>query len=166
MLGDLASRRGAPALAEADQHYRESLAIAEELLMQPVVAHAKLGLGRVMRLAGDRARAEEYVVTAFMLFRGMDAPHWVKKCSEEMMQLGETFLVARYNPQLCDYLQREFDHEERIRVVMDRRMAERRQRAVAASGERRQSGRRRDEDLDANLRERGFVILPSSDGGA
>ena len=166
LLGDLASRRGAPALAEAGQHYRESLAIAEELLMQPVVAHAKLGLGRVMRLAGDRARAEEYVVTAFMLFRGMDAPYWVKKCGEEMMQLGETFLVARYNPQLCDYLQREFDHEERIRIVMDRRMAERRQRAVAASGERRQSGRRRHEDLDANLRERGFVILPSSNGGA
>jgi class 3 adenylate cyclase/tetratricopeptide (TPR) repeat protein len=166
LLGDLASRRGAPALAEAEQHYRESLAIAEELRMQPVVAHAKMGLGRVMRLAGDRARAEEYLVTAFMLFRGMDVPYWVKKCGEEMMQLGEIFIVARYNPQLYDYLQREFSHEERIRIIMDRRVGERRQQAVPASGERRQTDRRRHEDVDANLRERGFVILPSGNGAS
>ena len=45
------------------------------------------------------------------------------------MQLGEIFVVARYNPQLYDYLQREFSHEERIRIIMDRRVGERRQRA-------------------------------------
>ena len=166
LLGDLASRRGAPALAEAEAHYREALGIAEELRMQPVVAHAKLGLGRVMRLAGDRARAEEYVVTAFMSFRGMDVPYWVKKCGAEMMQLGEIFVVARYNPQLYDYLQREFSHEERIRIIMDRRVGERRQRADAAPVERRQSDRRRHQDVDANLRERGFVILPSGNGAS
>jgi class 3 adenylate cyclase/tetratricopeptide (TPR) repeat protein len=166
LLGDLASRREAPALAEAEQHYRESLAIAEELRMQPVVAHVKMGIGRVMRLAGDRARAEEYLVTAFMLFRGMDVPYWVRKCGEEMMQLGELFVVARYNPQLYDYLQREFSHEERIHIIMDRRVGERRQRAVPASGERRQNDRRRHQDVDTNLRERGFVILPGANGGS
>jgi tetratricopeptide (TPR) repeat protein len=166
LLGDLASGGGAPALGQAEQHYRQSLEIAEELRMQPVVAHAKMGLGRVMRLSGDRARAEEYLVTAFMLFRGMDVPYWVRKCGEEMMQLGEIFIVARYNPQLYDYLQREFSHEERIRIIMDRRVAERRQEAVPASGERRQSARRRHQDVDANLRERGFVILQSGNGGS
>jgi hypothetical protein len=125
-----------------------------------------MGLGRVMRLAGDRARAEEYLVTAFMLFRGMDVPYWVRKCGEEMMQLGELFVVARYNPQLYDYLQREFSHEERIRIIMDRRVGERRQRAVPASGERRQNDRRRHQDVDTNLRERGFVILPGTNGGS
>src|SRR5207253_2015569 len=54
LLGDIASQGEAPALAEADQYYRQSLGIAEELRMQPVIAHAKLGLGRTMRLAGDR----------------------------------------------------------------------------------------------------------------
>ena len=166
LLGDLASRRGAPALAEAERCYRESLDIAEELLMQPVVAHAKLGLGRVMRLAGDRARAEEYVVAAFMLFCGMDVPYCVRKCGVEMMQLGETFVVARYNPQLYDYLQREFNHEARIRIIVDRRMAERRRRAVPVPGERRQSGRRRNESADAHLRERGIVILPGGIDGS
>jgi len=106
------------------------------------------------------------VVTAFMLFRGMDVPYWVRRCWEEMMQLGEIFIVARFNPQLYDYLQREFSHEERIRIIMDRRVAERRQQAVPASGERRQSDRRRQQDVDANLRERGFVILHSGNGAS
>ena len=166
LLGDLASRGGEPALIEAERCYRQSLGIAEELRMQPVVAHAKLGLGRVMRLAGDRAQAEESVVTAFMLFRGMDVPYWVRKCGEEMMQLGEIFVVARYNPQLYDYLQREFSHEERIRIIMDRRVGERRQRADAPPGERRQSDRRQHQDVDANLRARGLVILHRDNGGS
>jgi tetratricopeptide (TPR) repeat protein len=166
LLGDLASRMGAPALAEAERYYRESLDIAEELVMQPVIAHAKLGLGRVMRLAGDRARAEEYVVAAFMLFRSMDVPYCVKKCGMEMMELGETFVVARYNPQLYDYLQREFNHEARIRIIMDRRMSDRRRHTIPVSGERRQSERRRSESVDAHLRERGFVIVPGRNGGS
>jgi class 3 adenylate cyclase/tetratricopeptide (TPR) repeat protein len=166
LLGDLASRGEEPALAEAEQHYRQSLEIAEELRMQPVVAHARMGLGRVMRLAGDRARAEEHAVTAFMLFRGMDIPYWVRKCGEEMMELGEIFVVARYNPHLYDYLQREFSHEERIRIIMDRRVGERRQRADTPPGERRQGDRRRHQDVDSNLRERGFVILQAGNGGS
>jgi class 3 adenylate cyclase/tetratricopeptide (TPR) repeat protein len=166
LLGEVASRGGAPGLAEAEEHYRESLGIAEELRMQPVVAHANLGLGRVMRLAGDRARAEEHLVTAFTLFRGMDVPYWVRKCGEEMMQIGEIFIVARDNPQLYDYLRREFSHQERVRIIMDRRVGERRQRADAASGERRQSDRREQQDVDVHLRERGVVILRPRTGGS
>jgi hypothetical protein len=72
-----------------------------------------------------------------------------------MMQLGEIFIVARYNPQLYEYLQREFSHDARIRIIMDRRVGERRQRTEAATGERRQSDRRQHIDVDAHLRERG-----------
>ena len=82
------------------------------------------------------------------------------------MQLGEVFVVARYNPQLYDYLQREFSHEERIRIIMDRRVSDRRQRADASPGERRQSDRRRHPHVDANLRDRGFVILQRGNGGS
>src|SRR6266536_3461185 len=166
LLGDIASQGEAPALAEAEQHYRQSLGIAEELRMQPVVAHAKLGLGRTMRLAGDRAGAEDNLVTAFLLFRGMDVPYWVKRCGEEMMKLGEIFVVARYNPQLYDYLQRAFSHEERIRIIMDRRVGERRQRGDAPPSDRRQGDRRRHQEVDVNLRERGVAILQPDNGSS
>jgi len=159
LMGDLDSRGDATALAQAEENYRRALNTAEELRMQPVIAHAKMGMGRVMRLRGDRERAEEYLVTAFMMFRGMDVPFWVRRCGEEMMKLGEIFIVARYNPQLYEYLQREFSHDERIRIIMDRRVGERRQRTEAATGERRQQERRQHQDVDVHLRERGVVIV-------
>jgi class 3 adenylate cyclase/tetratricopeptide (TPR) repeat protein len=159
LMGDLDSRGDATALAQAEENYRRALNTAEELRMQPVIAHAKMGLGRVMRLRGDRERAEEYLVTAFMMFRGMDVPFWVRRCGEEMMKLGEIFIVARYNPQLYEYLQREFSHDERIRIIMDRRVGERRQRTEVATGERRQQERRQHQDVDVHLRERGVVIV-------
>ena len=133
--------------------------------MQPLVAHVRMGWGRVCRLRGDRMRAEEHLVAAFTLFREMDVPFWVKKCGEEMMQVGEIFIVARYNPQLYEYLQREFSGQDRVRIIMDRRVSERRQSRGAAAEERRQSDRRQHADVDTNLRERGFVILPSESAG-
>jgi len=159
LMGDLDSRGDATALAQAEENYRRALNTAEELRMQPVIAHAKMGLGRVMRLRGDRERAEEYLVTAFMMFRGMDVPFWVRRCGEEMMKLGEIFIVARYNPQLYEYLQREFSHDERIRIIMDRRVGERRQRTEVATGDRRQQERRQHQHVDVHLRERGVVIV-------
>jgi hypothetical protein len=86
-------------------------------------------------------------------------PFWVRRCGEEMMQLGEIFIVARYNPQLYEYLQREFSHDVRIRIIMDRRVGERRQRSDAPPGERRQQERRQYVDVDAHLRDRGVVIV-------
>ena len=165
LLGEVASREGGPGLAQAEEHYRQALAIAEELKMQPLVAHVRMGWGRVCRLLGDRLRAEEHLVAAFTLFREMDVPFWVKKCGEEMMQVGEIFIVARYNPQLYEYLQREFSGQDRVRIIMDRRVSERRQSRGAAAEERRQSDRRQHADVDTNLRERGFVILPTESAG-
>jgi class 3 adenylate cyclase/tetratricopeptide (TPR) repeat protein len=165
LLGEVASREGGPGLAQAEEHYRQALAIAEELKMQPLVAHVRMGWGRVCRLLGDRLRAEEHLVAAFTLFREMDVPFWVKKCGEEMMQVGEIFIVARYNPQLYEYLQREFSGQDRVRIIMDRRVSERRQSRGAATEERRQSERRQHADVDTNLRERGFVILPTESAG-
>jgi len=168
LLGEVASREGGASLAQAEEHYRQALGIAEELKMQPLVAHVRMGWGRACRLLGDRLRSEEHLVAAFTLFREMDVPFWVKKCGEEMMQVGEIFIVARYNPQLYEYLQREFSGQDRVRIIMDRRVSERRQSRDAAAEERRQSDRRQHADVDTNLRERGFVILPSesASGGA
>jgi hypothetical protein len=82
------------------------------------------------------------------------------------MQLGEIFIVARYNPQLYEYLQREFSHDARIRIIMDRRVGERRQRTEVTAGERRQNDRRQHVDVDAHLRERGVVIVHGGNGPA
>jgi predicted ATPase/class 3 adenylate cyclase len=57
LLGDIAARREPPQREQAEAHYREALALAEELGMRPLQAHCHLGLGRLYGLAGRGAQA-------------------------------------------------------------------------------------------------------------
>ena len=43
--------------------YVDSLALAQELGMRPLVAHCHLGLGKLSRRAGDRANSEQHLQT-------------------------------------------------------------------------------------------------------
>ena len=48
----------------AGAHYRGALVLANELGMRPLVAHCHLGLGKLYRQTGDRAKAQEHLTTA------------------------------------------------------------------------------------------------------
>ena len=48
LLGDIAARREPPEVEQAETHYRQALALAEELGMRPLQAHCHRGLGRCM----------------------------------------------------------------------------------------------------------------------
>ena len=50
LLGEVAARRDLPEQAEG--HYRDALALAEQLGMRPLVAHCHLGLGKLYRRTG------------------------------------------------------------------------------------------------------------------
>ena len=52
------------------------------------------------------------------------------------------FIVSRLEPQLFDYLSREFAREDDVTVIFDRRREERRRNAAFPEIERRQSDRR------------------------
>jgi hypothetical protein len=43
---------------------------------RPLVARCHLGLGRLWRWAGDRARGEMHLATALATSRAMDMPGW------------------------------------------------------------------------------------------
>ena len=47
LLGEIAARREPPESDQAEAHYRQALALAEELGMRPLVAHCHLGLGKL-----------------------------------------------------------------------------------------------------------------------
>ena len=55
LLGEIAARRDPP--EHADGHYRDALALAEELGMRPLVAHCHLGLGKLYRRTGKGEQA-------------------------------------------------------------------------------------------------------------
>jgi hypothetical protein len=90
----------------------------------------------------------------------MDMRFWASRAAEELMALGQLFVIARYNAELADYLKHEFAGEP-VTVILDRRQAERRQRNDGPAGaERRRTDRRRQPAVDETLRARGFVVLP------
>src|ERR1700692_1640548 len=85
LLGEVTARRNPPEYA--DGHYRDALALAEELGMRPLVAHCHLGRGKLYRRTGMREQAQEYVATATMMYREMGMTYWLEQAEAEMRQL-------------------------------------------------------------------------------
>lgn len=67
-------------------------------------------------------------------------------------------IVARDRPDLWNDLRRDFTGGQGVRVILDRRKGERRQRAARHRPERRR-GERRQARVDRDLRYRSFVII-------
>jgi class 3 adenylate cyclase/tetratricopeptide (TPR) repeat protein len=70
LSGEIASRRDPPDGATAEEHYRQSLRLAEALAMRPLAARCHLGLGQLLQRA-DRQTAEVHLTAATALFHEM-----------------------------------------------------------------------------------------------
>ena len=155
LLGEISARGGAEAQKAAD-YYRQSLALAEELEMRPLIARNHLGLGQIHGQAGDREKADEHLAVAITMLGDLDMRFWFKRAAEELIGLGHLFVVARDHVHLYEYMKQEFANEP-VTVVLDRRQGERRHEDLPHAGERRQADRRA--AVDAALRRSGFVVI-------
>jgi len=88
LLGEIASHRDPADAENAEASYRESMALADELGMRPVVAHCHLGLGKLSRRTGKREQAQEHLTTATTMYREMDMRFWLEKAEAEMKGLA------------------------------------------------------------------------------
>ena len=88
LLGEIAAIEESPAAGPAEQHYARALAEATELGMRPLVAHCHLGLGRLLRRAGDLDRAREHLASARALFKEMDMRFWLERAAAETSALA------------------------------------------------------------------------------
>jgi tetratricopeptide (TPR) repeat protein len=70
--------------AVAEQHYRQALALAEELGMRPLAAHCHLGLGKLHQSAGRWEPAKGHVTSAMTMYREMDMTQWLEKAEAEL----------------------------------------------------------------------------------
>jgi tetratricopeptide (TPR) repeat protein len=84
LLGEIASHSDPSDVEPAEGHYRQALALADELSMRPLVAHCHLGLGKLYRRTGDRAKAEEHLGTASAMYREMGMGFWLEKAETEL----------------------------------------------------------------------------------
>jgi len=76
LLADIAMHSEASGTDEALRSYRQALELAGDLGMRPLVARCHLGLARLRRRTGDRAKTEEHIATATTMCLEMGMRGW------------------------------------------------------------------------------------------
>jgi tetratricopeptide (TPR) repeat protein len=87
LLGDVAARRKPLESALAETHYREALALAEELGMRPLQAHCHRGLGLLYATMGQQEQAHIELSTAINLYRAMEMTFWLPEAEAALAQV-------------------------------------------------------------------------------
>jgi tetratricopeptide (TPR) repeat protein len=87
LLGDVARRCDPPAVDQAATHYRQALALAEELGMRPLQAHCHRGLGTLYATTGQREQARAALSTAIEMYRAMEMTLWLPQAEAALAQV-------------------------------------------------------------------------------
>ena len=80
-------RYAPPEVAPAENHYRQALALAEELGMRPLLAHCHRGLGTLYAATGQREQARTELSTAIALYRAMEMTFWLPQAEAALVQV-------------------------------------------------------------------------------
>jgi tetratricopeptide (TPR) repeat protein len=77
LLGEIARHSYALDIAQAEIHYHQALALAEELGMRPLQAHCHRGLGTLYNQTGQIEQARSELSTAIEMYRDMEMTFWL-----------------------------------------------------------------------------------------
>ena len=86
-LGVVHAHADPPDAAQAEAHYRQALALAEELGMRPLQAHCHLGLGTLYAKIGQRDRPVPNCPPPSTLYRAMDMTFWLPQAEAALAQV-------------------------------------------------------------------------------
>ena len=157
ILGDIAALGALADARAAREHYQAALRLAEELGLRPLVGSCQLSLSALDARTGDSPGAAGHRTLAHKIFDELDMRFWHEQSEREVTELGHLFIVARSHPDLYDFLSQELAGAAKIRVILDRRLRERRQEAEELMAERRLAERRR-EQIEQDLRDWGLAV--------
>jgi tetratricopeptide (TPR) repeat protein len=87
-LGTVHAHANPPDVAQAEAHYQQAQALAEELGMRPLMAHCHLGLGRLYCQTGQRQQARATLTIAIDLYRAMDMTFWLPQAEAALAQMA------------------------------------------------------------------------------
>jgi tetratricopeptide (TPR) repeat protein len=87
LLGAIAAHRDPPEVEPAEAHYRQALALAEELGMRPLQAHCHRGLGTLYATIGQQEQARAELSAAIVLYRAMDMTFWLPQTEAALAQV-------------------------------------------------------------------------------
>ena len=89
LLGEIAARCAPPDVDQAATHYRQALALAEELGMRPLQAHCHRGLGTLYATTGQREQARAELAAAMEMYRDMEMTFWLPETEAALAQVKE-----------------------------------------------------------------------------
>jgi len=87
LLGEFTAHREPQDVDEAAIHYRQALALAEELGMRPLQAHCHRGLGTLYAATSQREQARSALAAAIALYRAMDMTFWLPQAEAALAQV-------------------------------------------------------------------------------
>ena len=88
LLGESTARQASPEGEPAAGHYRQALALAEELGMRPLQAHCHRGLGTLYARIGPPEQARAALYSALDLYRAMDMACWLPQTEAALAQVS------------------------------------------------------------------------------
>jgi tetratricopeptide (TPR) repeat protein len=89
LLGEIVAHQAPPETEPAAHHYRQALALAEELGMRPLQAHCHLGLGTLSAKTDQREPARTELSTAIEMYRAMEMTFWLPQAETALAQVEE-----------------------------------------------------------------------------
>ena len=87
LFGEIAARCDPLQVEQAEAHYRQALALADELGMRPLQAHCHRGLGMLYAATGQREQARTALSTAINLYRAMEMTFWLPEAEAGLPQV-------------------------------------------------------------------------------
>jgi tetratricopeptide (TPR) repeat protein len=87
LLGEIRGHRESPDIEAAEAAYRQALALAEELGMEPLLAHGHLGLGTLYLAIGRPAQAHPELSAAVERYRALEMTHWLPQAEAALAQV-------------------------------------------------------------------------------
>jgi tetratricopeptide (TPR) repeat protein len=87
LLGESTARQASSEVEPAACHYRQALALAEELGMRPLQAHCHRGLGTLYAQTGQRELARTALSAAIVLYQTMGMTFWLPQTEATLAQV-------------------------------------------------------------------------------
>jgi tetratricopeptide (TPR) repeat protein len=87
LLGESTAQQASPELEPATAHYRQALALAEELGMRPLQAHCHRGLGTLYAATGQREQARTALSMAREMYQAMAMTFWLPETEAALAQV-------------------------------------------------------------------------------
>ena len=84
LLGEVSLAEKPPRADTVEAHFERAMTLAEPRRMRPLIAHCRLGRGKLLAALDRRESARDQVGAALAAYRAMEMPYWVARAEAQL----------------------------------------------------------------------------------